>query len=383
MASDKYTGTLASKLVMIAAVVMVTMTANAADLFNNTNVFGVINGPTAATSFTLGLPMQLTELTTYHWNNGRGLPHNTNLTISLQGPNGATFGPFSAQGSCGQNNVCDVNWTAHLNVTVPPGVYTVIDSDPATWSQNVQSQHEGFAIVRGAQAAKPSDIPPATVRSEYAVKFVCGIPVPQFPVVAPGQYFTAINVHNPSFKPVAFRKKVAVALPSERGGPISQFYEARLNPDQALEIDCPDILQLARTQGFLKGFVVIETDSELDVVAVYTAGHPQVETMEVVRVQPRQILPAQVISPVSDTAACPAGGAGAPVGNEGCCCNRPKPGGGSWPDCRAGLTCVGNAAGPGVPTSLYGVCSSTVSANIFISPPPPPQSSQPPFCGQK
>ena len=42
---------------------------------------------------------------------------------------------------------------------------------------------------------------------EYAVKVVCG--APRTDAVAPGLYFTAINVHNPYPDTVLFRKKVA------------------------------------------------------------------------------------------------------------------------------------------------------------------------------
>jgi len=69
-----------------------------------------------------------------------------------------------------------------------------------------------------------------------------------------------------------------------------RFFEARLGPDEALEIDCPDILKHAGTERFLKGFVVIESQSELDVVAVYTAAGStgQVQTMALERVPPRK-----------------------------------------------------------------------------------------------
>jgi hypothetical protein len=107
-------------------------------------------------------------------------------------------------------------------------------------------------------------------RFEYAVKFVCGKAPGS--VVAPGVYYTAINVHNPNEKPLVFRKKVAIALPSEKAGRVSSFFEAKLGPDQALEIDCPDILWHADSKSFLKGFIVIESDLELDVVAVYTTA---------------------------------------------------------------------------------------------------------------
>jgi hypothetical protein len=123
---------------------------------------------------------------------------------------------------------------------------------------------------------------------QYAVKCVCGKPASR--VVAPGVYFTAINVHNPGREGVHFQKKIAVALPSEKAGPVSRFFEARLGPDEALEIDCPDILKHAGTERFLKGFVVIESQAELDVVAVYTAtgSTNQVETMALERVPPRK-----------------------------------------------------------------------------------------------
>lgn len=124
---------------------------------------------------------------------------------------------------------------------------------------------------------------------QYAVKFVCGKSGGR--VVAPGTYYSAINVHNPHEKRVAFRKKVAVALPGEKPGPISKFSDSKLGPDEAFEIDCPDILRRADTRAtFLKGFVVIESPTELDVVVVYTAGAAgRVETLDIERVKPRRL----------------------------------------------------------------------------------------------
>jgi Concanavalin A-like lectin/glucanases superfamily/CARDB len=124
---------------------------------------------------------------------------------------------------------------------------------------------------------------------QYAVKFVCG--KSSGGVVAPGDYFTAINVHNPNEKGIGFKKKFAIALPGERAGRVSRFFDAKLGPDEAFEIDCPDILRRTETkEGFLKGFVVIETAMELDVVGVYTAAGAtgRVETMELERVSPRR-----------------------------------------------------------------------------------------------
>jgi hypothetical protein len=134
---------------------------------------------------------------------------------------------------------------------------------------------------------------------QYAVKFICGKGDGR--VIAPGTYFTAINVHNPGDGATVFRKKVAIALPGEKPGPVSRFYDAKLGPDEAFEVDCPDIYRHAPERAeFLKGFVVIETDVELDVVAVYTAAGAsrQVETLEVERVPARERKPAGHADPL-------------------------------------------------------------------------------------
>ncbi len=125
---------------------------------------------------------------------------------------------------------------------------------------------------------------------EYPIKFICGKPGLQ--VLAPGKYFSAINVHNPDLrKPVKFWFKVAVALPRLKAGPVSKFRKAKLKADQALEIDCPTILKLAKAQGFLKGFVVILSKRPIDIVAVYTAAGVtgQVETLHMERIDTQRI----------------------------------------------------------------------------------------------
>ncbi len=125
---------------------------------------------------------------------------------------------------------------------------------------------------------------------QYAVKVVCG--KSDGKVVVPGTYLTAINVHNPDEKPVAFRKKFAMALPGQKPGPVSKFFKGKLGPDEALEIDCPDILELVGSrQEFFKGFVIIESPAELDVVAVYTAAgaNGQVESLHMEPVSHRRL----------------------------------------------------------------------------------------------
>jgi hypothetical protein len=126
-------------------------------------------------------------------------------------------------------------------------------------------------------AANPAD---AQQLFTYAAKFACGtaastktVPVPP---VAPGAYFTAVNVHNAGRDAAKLEKTFVLALPNEKVGRISRPIEAVLKPNEAFEIDCPEILKLldigAFQTAFAKGFVVIKASQELDVVAVYTTA---------------------------------------------------------------------------------------------------------------
>jgi hypothetical protein len=137
----------------------------------------------------------------------------------------------------------------------------------------------------------------------YPVKFVCGdpgavqgVPDVRLPLTR-GRYHTAINVHNPSLeRPVVFAKKVAVASASpyeggQRPGKITPFVQAELHANEAFEIDCPEIASVTGLPigggNYIKGFVVIMSPSELDVVAVYTArptGDNDISTLHVLPV---------------------------------------------------------------------------------------------------
>jgi hypothetical protein len=121
---------------------------------------------------------------------------------------------------------------------------------------------------------------------QYAAKLLCGMS--KRPGVAPGRYFTAVNVHNPGRDSVLFRYKFALTRPNAQPGPITPWTGASLRSDQALEIECTDSL-IKLGGGFAKGFVVVETRRELDVVGVYTAaGTGWVQTLAIDRVPPRR-----------------------------------------------------------------------------------------------
>ena len=131
-------------------------------------------------------------------------------------------------------------------------------------------------------------IPPGLNRGVcvYSVKFVCGFQQgnpafapPLEPPVKPGNYATAVNIHNfHNGQSVPIAKKAVIASPeNQEPGQIGQFRKLTLGPDQALEIDCPDIVSLlggtatAPLPPFIKGFVEVVSPLPLSVTGVYTA----------------------------------------------------------------------------------------------------------------
>lgn len=128
---------------------------------------------------------------------------------------------------------------------------------------------------------------------QYAIKFVCGDNKEEL-IVAPGRYWTAINVHNPRKERIKFEKIFSIALPHEKAGPVSRPFTAELKAYESLEIDNEDIIQHTQDifeERFRKGFAVIQSDTELDIVAVYTATTFNREdiTMHTERVLPRTL----------------------------------------------------------------------------------------------
>jgi hypothetical protein len=145
----------------------------------------------------------------------------------------------------------------------------------------------------------------------YRAKFVCGQPVGN--TLAPGRYFTVINVHNPiedaSAEPIRFTMKFAVAPPPKQGH--TQFSSSfDVASDDVREISCGEIIREANgvanlcSASFCEGFVVIESQAELDVTAIYTAANlnppQQVRALHTARVLPHcpirtEVLPEQTV----------------------------------------------------------------------------------------
>jgi len=117
------------------------------------------------------------------------------------------------------------------------------------------------------------------VIDEHAAKLVCGLQRdPKNLRLVRGLYGTAINIHNPGEQSVKFKKKLALTFPpdEQKPGKVYDIAVDNLGPDQALEVDCMDIQRKLFPRGFpkayIKGFVLIQSDSPLNVTAVYTAA---------------------------------------------------------------------------------------------------------------
>jgi hypothetical protein len=133
----------------------------------------------------------------------------------------------------------------------------------------------------------------AQLPSRYAAKFVCGKPTAVETgalAIAPGTYFTAINVHYPSVHAGAtVRKRFSYGKVSEKPGQMSGWINVAMLPGETILIDCHDILSRLGNPPFAEGIAEIEATTDLDVIGVYTSvgASSAVTTMEIDRVPKR------------------------------------------------------------------------------------------------
>lgn len=108
------------------------------------NAEAVTQPPRAVTVFEARELVQMAWIETYHWNGGRGAPPGS---ITLISRDGKLLGPWRASGISGQGGVPNAYWRANVGVTLPPGRYTVVDSDPSTWATNESAGMRGFVTI--------------------------------------------------------------------------------------------------------------------------------------------------------------------------------------------------------------------------------------------
>ena len=120
-------------------------------VFSQSVCAGVSNDPPNPTIFTIDEPRTITKIGTYHWNQASG---DTPGTIGLKDSNGKVYGPWQASGEPGQGGVPDAYWIVSLSpaVELPPGTYSIMDSNPSTWSYGSESDSAGIATVVGLKA---------------------------------------------------------------------------------------------------------------------------------------------------------------------------------------------------------------------------------------
>ncbi len=109
-------------------------------LYRNGADGNVSLGITRPTQFNANAPFLLSQVMTYHYG-FRGHPG----TIALQHQDGTVYGPWPAAGA-GSAALPNVYWWVRPNIVLKAGLYTVIDSDPGSWS--VEAATNGAGIVQ-------------------------------------------------------------------------------------------------------------------------------------------------------------------------------------------------------------------------------------------
>lgn len=127
--------------------------------FSTGNIYAVMNNPTRDLVIVIDESVRVISISDYHWNDGKGKSPGT---IALQDSGGRIYGPWQATGSPGQGGVPDANWIVSPQVVIPAGTYTLLDSDPSSWSHNSESKNRGMTTIVYEPAACTASTPVPT-----------------------------------------------------------------------------------------------------------------------------------------------------------------------------------------------------------------------------
>ena len=122
------------------------------EFFKQWSTAAVSNGVGAPTMFTIDEAWMVTEIVTYHWNDGKGQKPGT---IRLEAGDGTIYGPWQSTGMPGQGGLANAAWIVNPNIVIPADTYILSDSDPDTWSQNVDTGHAGMSWGKGIRQGNP------------------------------------------------------------------------------------------------------------------------------------------------------------------------------------------------------------------------------------
>jgi hypothetical protein len=181
--------------------------------------------------------------------------------------------------------------------------------DPTPARTGASALRATFFAAIAMLAVTPLFAQSTSTYTEYAAKFVCGVPTGTLlthDAIANAEYTTSINIHNPNLfttdKPISFLKKaVRAGLEGSTLVPPSAFVQDTLANDFAEYVDCFTIRKLLGSAapaapGFFEGFLVLvvppaSSPNQLDVVGVYTSSNNPPVSLQVVPVAPRIIAP--------------------------------------------------------------------------------------------
>jgi hypothetical protein len=191
------------------------------ELFNNSNTGAVDNNPTSPTTFSLTDTYRITSISDYHWNYGKGA---TPGTIGLKDSSGNTLGPWPATGTPGQGGVPNALWTAQPNIVLGPGTYTVVDSDPSTWSQNSLTKNQGMVFdvkgIKTSSMASNGNTTPTSTPSSSTV---------HTPLASPTPTTTGANIlnilHQKDNVAITFQDLIRFKTWQRTGGGVTDFTE--------------------------------------------------------------------------------------------------------------------------------------------------------------
>ena len=114
-------------------------------------------------------------------------------------------------------------------------------------------------------------------RFDYAAKLICGVQRSEDVLrLTRGAYGTIVNILNSGSRTAEFEKRLALAFPPAEQKPGNTYAIAidRLSPGAAIKVDCDDIrarlFSSGFPEGYIDGFVTLESDEPLEVVGVYT-----------------------------------------------------------------------------------------------------------------
>jgi hypothetical protein len=187
-------------------------TTKSIEIFNNWNLGGVDNSPSCNPSFTISQAHYITYIDTYHWNSGSGTA--AGGTIGLRSDVGTEYGPWKVETKSGQGGVPNAWWIAHPDATIPAGTYTIIDSDPSTWSQNSESNGCGFSKVEGSSVGDNTSTPQAPSNTKVT-QAPCGDGATELSIASPTDQYSA----GPSLTPGSYKIWYATRTGTQIGQP--------------------------------------------------------------------------------------------------------------------------------------------------------------------